>query len=143
MRVVQIQPLDLAVDFQRHAVPATAASITALMSNRSGSRLQQPPSGRMAEHVDPRALERAQHPVGHLRLVLREVRVDRGDDDVELGEAVVGEIEPAVGEDVALDAGQQRQALEAAVQRADAGGVLRARAARRGRWPWPAPCCDR
>ena len=40
------------------------------------------------------------------------------------GEAVVGEIERAVGEDVALDAGQQRQPFEAAVQRADARGVL-------------------
>ena len=49
--------------------------------------------------------------------------MDRGDDDVELGEAVVGEIERAVGEDVALDAGEQRQALEAAVQRADPGRV--------------------
>ena len=45
-------------------------------------------------------------------------------DDVELREAVVGEIERAVGEDVALDAGQQRQPLEAAVQGADARGVL-------------------
>ena len=78
----------------------------------------------MAEHVDPRAVERAQDAVGHLRLILREVRVHRGDDEIELGEAVVGEIEPAVGEDVALDAGEQRQSFEAAVQRAHAGRVL-------------------
>ena len=90
----------------------------------SGLALEQPPAGRMAEHVDPRTLERAQDAVGHLRLILREVRVHRGDDDVELGEAVVGEVEPAVGEDVAFDAGEQRQALEASVQRAHAGGVL-------------------
>ena len=86
--------------------------------------LEQPPSGRVAEHVDPRALERAQDAVGHLRLILREVRVHRRDDEIELGEAVVGEIEPAVGQDVALDAGEQRQALESAVQRPHAGRVL-------------------
>ena len=58
---------------------------------------QQQAAGRMAEDVHPRALDRAQHALGHLRLVLVERRVDRGDDDVELREAVVGEIERAVG----------------------------------------------
>ena len=86
--------------------------------------LEQPPSGRMAEHVHPRALERAQDAVGHLRLILREVRVHGGDDEIELGEAVVGEVEAAVVQDVALDAGEQRQSFEPAVQRAHAGGVL-------------------
>ena len=47
----------------------------------------------------------------------------RGDDDVERGEAVVGQIERAVGLDVALDAGEQPDADALGVERADAGGV--------------------
>ena len=50
--------------------------------------------------------------------------MDRCDDDVELSEAVVGEIEPAIGQDVAFDSGEQREILESAVQRPDAGGVF-------------------
>ena len=50
--------------------------------------------------------------------------MDRRDDDVELGEAVVGEIEAAVGEDVAFDSGEQREVLEASVQCPNARGVL-------------------
>ena len=53
-------------------------------------------------------LDRAQQAVGHLLSILVERRVHRGDDDVERGEAVVGEIERAVGHDVALDAGEDR-----------------------------------
>ena len=65
------------------------------------------PAGRVAEDVDVRALDRAQDPVGHLARVLVERRVDRGDDDIELGQAVVGQVHGAVGPDVALDAGEQ------------------------------------
>ena len=50
--------------------------------------------------------------------------MDRGDDDVELGEAVVGEIHRAVGPDVALDPGEHGDALEPSVQLADAAGVF-------------------
>ena len=64
----------------------------------------------MAEHVHPRVLDRAQDPIGHLRLFLVEPRVDRDDDDVELGETVVGEIQPAVSQDFALDAGEELNA---------------------------------
>ena len=42
--------------------------------------------------------------------VLRQRRVDRGDDDVERGEAVVGQIHAAVRQDVALDAGEHGRA---------------------------------
>ena len=87
-----------------------AASTTASMSNGYGSRLQNPPAGRVAEDVDVRVLDRAQQPIGHLLAILIERRVDRGDDDVEGGQAVVGEVQRAVGPDVALDAGQQPHA---------------------------------
>ena len=50
--------------------------------------------------------------------------MDRGDDDVELGEAVVGEIHRAVGPDVALDAGEHGDAVEPLAQGADAAGLL-------------------
>ena len=42
----------------------------------------------------------------------------RGDHDVELRQAVVGQVHRAVGADVALDAGQQRDAVQFVVQRA-------------------------
>ena len=85
----------------------------------------------MAEHVHPRALQRAQHAIGHLRLILREMRVDRGDDDVELRRGSRRPDRAAVGEDVALDAGEQRQPLETAVERPDARRVFeRARSSR-------------
>ena len=69
--------------------------------------------------------------------------MDRGDDDVELSEAVVGEIEAAVAEDVALDSCEQREVLEASVQCPNASGVFQRASSRRGRWPWRAPCCGR
>src|SRR5262249_58552981 len=45
------------------------------------------------------------------------------DDKVELREAVVGEIQSPVGEDVALDACKQREAVESIVEGADARGM--------------------
>ena len=63
----------------------------------------------MAEHVDPAAFQRPEQPIGHLRLVLAELRVDGRDHEVELGEAIVSQVEPAVRENVTLDPGEQRQ----------------------------------
>ena len=78
----------------------------------------------MAEDVDVRVLDRAQQAVGHLLAFLVERRVHRGDDEVERGEAVVGEVERAVRLDVALDAGEQPDAEPLGVDRANARGVL-------------------
>ena len=78
----------------------------------------------MAEDVHPPAVDRAEQPVGHLRFFLMERRVDGRDDEVQLREAVVGEIHRPVGPDVALDARQYRHALEAAVQAADRARVF-------------------
>ena len=44
-------------------------------------------------------------------------------DDVELGQAVVGEVHRAVGADVALDAGEQREAVEPLADLANRAGV--------------------
>jgi hypothetical protein len=53
--------------------------------------------------------------------------VDGRDDEVELGEAVVGQVHRAVGQDVALDAGEQRDAFEALADLADMRRVLERR----------------
>ena len=94
------------------------------MSNRYALALEDQAPRRVTDHVHPRAGDRAQQPVGHLRLVLIERRVHRRDDDVELCEAVVGEVHRAVGADVALDAGQHGDAVEAGVELADGARVL-------------------
>ena len=50
--------------------------------------------------------------------------MDGGDDEVELGKTVVGEIERAVVPDVALDAREQADAIETGVERANARRLL-------------------
>ena len=75
---------------------------------------QENAAGRVADDVDERVRDGPEHALGHLRFVLIERRVHRRDDHVELGEAVIGQVHRAVGADVALDAGEQRDALEPA-----------------------------
>ena len=60
----------------------------------------------MREEVDVRVRERAAHPARHLGPRLLEHAVDRRDDQVELGEQLVGIVERAVRPDVALGAGE-------------------------------------
>ena len=100
------------------------------------------PAGRVAEDVDVRILDRAQHAVGHLLAILIEGRVHRGDDEIESRQAVVGEVERAVRPDVAFDAGQQPDA-GMSVERADPRGVRQRPRLRPARWPSPATGCDR
>ena len=124
MRVAEIQALGLAVDFHRDAAFGRGADDGGHV-HRGGLALQETPAGRVAEHIHPRTVESTQDPVGHMGLILREVRMHGSDDEIELGQTVVGEIEAAVVQDVALDAGEQRQALESSVQRTNAGRVRR------------------
>ena len=56
--------------------------------------------------------------------ILIEDGVHAGDDDVHLGEHVVGEIEIAVGEDVDFDAGKDRDAVDLLARGANARDVL-------------------
>ena len=76
----------------------------------------------MAEHVHVGVLDGAQH-----RSVMRSGSwVVRSGPRPRRGRAargIVGQIQRAIGEDVALDPGQQRDALELVVQRAHRGGV--------------------
>src|SRR5262245_42270078 len=77
---------------------------------RVGLAARNHPAGWMAQHVHLWVLERTKQTVGHLVALHAERRVDRCDDDVEGGEAVVREVHRAVGPDVALDAGEYADA---------------------------------
>jgi hypothetical protein len=80
------------------ATPAAAAAAQhAVRVEPVRLALEDHPPRRVADHVDPRTGDRPQQAVGHLGLVLAERRMHRGDDDVELREAVVGEVHRAVG----------------------------------------------
>ena len=96
VNVVEIQAIDLAVDLKRDAGRGRGGEHPVDIE-AVGLAFEDQPSGRVRQDIHPRAGHRAQQPVGHLRRVLVERRVNRGDDDIELGEAVVGEIHRAVG----------------------------------------------
>ena len=68
-----------------------------------------------------RILERAQQAVSHLPVILIERGVHRRHHEIERGEALVGEVERAVGLDVAFDAGQQPHAGVPGIHRPNAG----------------------
>ena len=72
----------------------------------------------MGQHVQPRVLQRAHDARRHLGAGLLEARVHGRHHDVELAQLLVGEVEGAVGEDVALGAGQDAD-REARLQGAD------------------------
>ena len=142
MDIAQIQPFDLTVDFEQHAARDGRVDDGGHVE-RIRLALQEPAPGRMAEDVDVRVLDRAQQPIGHLLLILIERGMHRGDDEVEGGEAVVGEVERAVRPDVAFDAREEPDAGALARPRPGCGRRARAHGARRGRWPWRATCCGR
>lgn len=91
---------------------------------RVGRPAQQQPPRRVAQHVDVRVGDRLQQARGHLVAILIEGRVDRRDHHIEGGQAVVSEIERPVRADVAFDAREETDAVDLAVERADARRVL-------------------
>ena len=111
--VVQIEPIDLAVDLERDAGSGRRVE-DGLDVEGIGLAPKQTPAGGVAEDVDVGVLDRPQQPVGHLLAILVESGVHRRDDEIERGEAVVGEVERAVRPDVALDAGKQPDAVPVA-----------------------------
>ena len=117
--VVQVEPIALTIDLERHAV-ACRGRHDRLDIQGIGLTLENEPPGRMAEDVHIRVFDRLKEPLGHLLPILIERLVHRRDDEVEGGEAVVGEIERAVGADVAFDAGEQADAEPFGVDRAHA-----------------------
>ena len=76
-------------------------------------------AGAVAQDVDVRVRNGEHHPAGHLRFGHRELRVHRRDDDVEVGEQVVGQVERSVHEDVDLHAGEQAEGCESLVELRD------------------------
>ena len=86
--------------------------------------LQEQSSRRVPEDVYPRILKGTKEPIGHLLIIHGELRVDRGDDEIELRETVVDQIEPAVSQDVTFEASQQAQVPESSVQAANARSLF-------------------
>ena len=95
----------LCVDLHRLAVPLRGAehALDVDVHRRAGP---EEAARRVREDVDVRVRERAAHPARHLGPRLLEHAVDRRDDQVELGEQLVGVVERAVRADVALGAGE-------------------------------------
>ena len=77
----------------------------------------------MAEAADVRVAERLLDARGHLAPRHPLAAVDARLHPVELGEHVVGQVEPAVGQDVALDPAQDAERRERLVRRRDLLGL--------------------
>ena len=73
----------------------------------------------MAEAAHVRVAQRLLDALGHLPPRHPLAAVDARLHPVELGEDVVGEVEPAVGEDVALDPAQDAERRQQLVRRRD------------------------
>ena len=141
--VVQIEPIDLAVDLERHAVPRPRRRRPRSMSKRYGSRFRSSrPVGWPRTSTHGHSSARSSRSVICARSWLN-AECTEATTMSSCREAVVGEIHRAVGPDVALDAGEQRDAVEPSVRARGSRARARARAARRGRWPSRAPGCDR
>ncbi|MBE3096479.1 MAG: carboxylesterase family protein, partial [Planctomycetes bacterium] len=120
--VVEVEPVDLAADLEHHAEPGGRFD-DLLDVHRVGLPPEQQAPGRVADDIDHRRVHRPEDAVRHLTLVLVERRVDRRNHEVELGQAVLRQVEPTVREDVALDAGEQREAVQAPAGFPDAARV--------------------
>src|SRR5215207_4966904 len=81
------------------------------------------PTCGMAEAADVGVAERLEHAVGQLAGGHALAAVDAGLDPVELGEYVVGQVEPAVGQDVAFDTPKDSERRERRVHGGDFGGL--------------------
>ena len=122
-RVAEVEAVDLTVDLQRDArCGCRREDGVDVEAQRLAS--QEHAARRVPDDVDPRARDGRQQAIGHRGRFQPEAGMHGGDDEVELGEAVVRQVESAVAPDVALDARQQADAVEPRVERADPGGVL-------------------
>ena len=130
--VAQVEPLGRRVDLDRLAVRAGGGE-DRLEVDVVGLARVEAAAGGMREHVHAGVAERAHDARGHLRARLLEARVHGGQHHVQLGQHLVGEVERAVGQDVALAAGQDADA-EARLQRAD-GRAICARSSSTSRPP--------
>ena len=81
------------------------------------------PAGRVAEAAHVRVAQRLLDALGHLAPRHALAAVDARLHPVELGEDVVGQVEPAVGEDVALDPAQDAERRQHLVRGRDLLGL--------------------
>ena len=115
-----IETFGPAVDLHRGVEVGARAEHQRRVEGRLGPPLADDEApGAMAEHVDVGVRDRAHHPVGHRLRRHAQLRVHARDHHVELGEQLVGMVERAVLEDVALDAGEDAERRELLVQSGD------------------------
>ncbi len=100
-RVREIETLGVSVDLEQHPMVARGGD-DLLEVDRRRLALSDPAAGRVRQRVDPRIGDRRQDTLRHRLLAHPELRVDGGEDVVELLERAVVEVELAVLEDVDL-----------------------------------------
>ena len=120
----QVEPGREAVDLERDAVRDRDLVDAVEVEGVLGTAADDAPL-RVAEAAHRGMFQRRDHAAGQLLPRHPLPAVDAGLDPVELGQHIVGEVEPAVGQDVALDAAQDAERGEALVR----GGDLLALAA--------------
>ena len=122
--VVQIEPGRVGVELQQLAVLRGGGEDRVEVDGVRLAAVDQPAGG-MGDDRDVRVLERAENAVGDLLARLLLAVVDAGDDPVGLGQHVVGQVHAAFFEDVALDAFEDREVVELAIERVDFLPLLR------------------
>src|SRR2546426_6897594 len=78
----------------------------------------------MRDDVDVRVPDGTQDPRRQLSARLAPTDVQRGDDEVERGQELVGEVEMTIRADLELTAMQKTESLPGCARRGDAGGLL-------------------
>ena len=111
VHVVQVTAVRLAVDLEEGAGARGRLDQRADVDVVAGALADQP-TGRVADHVDERMLDRAHDPRGHRVAGHPERRVRARDDPVELLEHLVVVVERAVGQDVHLAAREHADPVE-------------------------------
>ena len=107
LHVVQIQALGAAVDLQRG--PRADGRVDQLLEiDLVGLPLPQEPAGGMAQDIDVPVLHRLDDPRRHLLAGHPQPGVHRAHHDIELPQHLIRIVQPAVGEDIALRAHQDR-----------------------------------
>ena len=143
--VREVEPIELTVDLERDAVRGRGVAISCSMLSCDGFAPQQHAAGRVRDDVDPGMLDRAQHASGDLRS--RPAGCAECTDAMTMSSWArqsAARSMRTVGEDVALDAGEDAGCRRCgAFERANARRVRERAVFRRARWPSPAPCCDR
>ena len=124
MLAAQVEPGGQAVDLERDPV-LERDLVHPLEVERVLRPAADEPARRMAEAAHVGVAQRLLDALGHLRARHPLAAVHAGLDPVELGEDVVGQVEPPVGEDVALDPAQDAERRQQLV----GGGDLLALAA--------------